>query len=77
MNIKQTTDYPSSDDIKLEILDGTTEDTLYVRVPDWVEEPTVKVNGTDVADVAADGYVELSVAAGDTVEITYHLNLYG
>ena len=71
MNIKQTTDYPSSDDIKLEILDGTTEDTLYVRVPDWVEEPTVKVNGTAVADVAADGYVELSVAAGDTVEITY------
>ena len=59
MNIKQTTDYPSSDDIKLEILDGTLRRmTLYVRVPDWVEEPTVKVNGTDVADVAADGYVE-------------------
>ena len=44
---------------------------LHVRVPDWVTEPSVKINGKAVKAVTAGEYVEVTVSAGDTLEIVY------
>ncbi len=71
LHLKQTTDYPETDEIVLEVI-GASEDTvLNIRVPDWVKEPSIKINGEAVEGVAADSYVAVTVSTGDKVEITY------
>ena len=72
VHLKQTTDYPETDDIKIEVLEAGTENSLYVRVPEWVEDAVVKVNGTEVnVAITANEYLTLSVKTGDVIEITY------
>lgn len=71
MHLKQTSNYPTDDEINIEVMADTTADTLNIRVPDWVESPVIKVNGENVKDVNPDEYVSLKVKAGDKIQIVY------
>ncbi|SHF40332.1 LamG-like jellyroll fold domain-containing protein [Lactonifactor longoviformis] len=71
MHLKQSTNYPEDDSIQLEIMEGSTANTVKVRIPDWVENPTIQVNGETVTAATAGEYAVLNVAAGDIVDITY------
>lgn len=71
IGLKQTTDYPEADNIALEVTDASAETTLHIRVPDWVEKPSVKLNGKAVDAVKAGSYIAIEVKAGDKLEIEY------
>ena len=38
IHLKQTTDYPETDEIVLEVTDASAATVLNIRVPDWVKE---------------------------------------
>ena len=71
IHLKQTTDYPETDEIVLEVTDASAATVLNIRVPDWVKEPSVKINGEAVDAVTAGSYIAVTVNDGDRVEITY------
>ena len=71
IGLKQTTDYPEADNIALEVTDASAETTLHIRVPDWVEKPSIKLNGKAVDAVKAGSYIAIEVKAGDKLEIEY------
>ncbi len=71
MHLRQVTDYPKEDRIQIEVMEGTTAEALKIRVPDWVKEPSIQINGTAASGVAIGNYVALSVKPGDKVTVTY------
>lgn len=72
MHLKQTTDYPETDTISLKVEADSVGGILNVRVPGWVKNPTIKVNGTAVTTaVTAGAYTKINVSPGDALEITY------
>lgn len=71
IHLKQTTDYPETDEIVLEVTDASAATVLNIRVPDWVKEPSVRINGEAVDAVTAGSYIAVTVNDGDRVEITY------
>lgn len=71
IHLKQTTDYPETDEIVLDVTDASAATVLNIRVPDWVEEPAVKINGEAVDGAAAGNYIAVTVNSGDRIEITY------
>ena len=71
IHLKQTTDYPETDEIALDVTDASAPAVLNIRVPDWVKDPVVKVNGKTVDGVAAGNYIAVTVNSGDRIEITY------
>ncbi|MDR2903869.1 MAG: glycoside hydrolase family 127 protein, partial [Clostridiales bacterium] len=77
LHLIQTTDYPTTDVIDIEIGEATTAESgkLYIRVPDWVEGASAAINGTAVnAALTPDSYfaIEISeLAAGDHITVTY------
>lgn len=71
IHLKQTTDYPETDEIVLEVTDASAATVLNIRVPDWVKDPAVKINGEAVDAVTAGSYIAVTVNAGDRIEITY------
>ena len=46
MHLKQTTDYPETDTISLKVEADSVSGILNIRVPGWVKNPVVKVNGS-------------------------------
>lgn len=71
-HIKQTTDYPKTDKIQLEVLEGSKSADVNIRVPEWVKNPSVKVNGQPVSvTLKQNTYMTVNLKAGDEVEITY------
>ena len=71
IHLKQTTDYPETDEIVLKVTDASAATVLNIRVPDWVKDPAVKINGEVVDAVTAGSYIAVTVNAGDRIEITY------
>ena len=71
IHLKQTTDYPETDEIVLKVTDASAATVLNIRVPDWVKDPAVKINGEAVDAVTAGSYIAVTVNAGDRIEITY------
>lgn len=71
IHLKQTTDYPETDEIVLEVTDVSADTVLNIRIPDWVKEPSIKINGNAVEGISADSYAAVTVSKGDIVEITY------
>lgn len=72
MHLKQTTDYPESDTIQIRVQPDSAGGILNIRVPDWVEEPSIQINGEEVQSaVRADSYAAVNVSANDVIEITY------
>jgi DUF1680 family protein len=65
------TDYPWQGDVRLRVEDGGGTWTLRLRIPDWCQSPSLRINGVETALSTAGGYAEIKRAwqAGDTVEL--------
>ncbi len=74
IRIEERTRYPWDGDIELTVYpEEETMFALFVRIPGWCDEPTVRVNGRVVSeDVVPGSYlcIERSWQAGDTIQIT-------
>jgi DUF1680 family protein len=74
VTITEKTHYPFDERVVIAV--GTTKTTpfpLYLRLPEWCEQPLVKVNGENANSLAGThGYIRLdrTWAAGDRVELT-------
>ena len=71
MNLKQVTQYPTGDEVYIDVLEGTTADTLYIRIPQWVKNPVIKVNGKEVSGLTAGSYKKINVKEGDKIVLVY------
>ena len=72
--ISETGGYPFSDRVKLEIAETAGgEWPLFVRIPGWCKNATVKVNGEPAAGSAAGTFAKISRKwkKGDTVELSF------
>lgn len=74
----QVTDYPFRDTIALNYQGETAEFPLMLRIPEWCANPTVKVNGQEVAvDHVENGYFTLdrTFSKGDQVQLVLPMEL--
>jgi hypothetical protein len=72
--IKQSTDYPVSGNIRLEINpESPVKTPLAFRIPAWCDAPAVRLNGNAVRDVQPGTFLRLEREwkAGDTVELDF------
>ncbi len=73
VTVEETTDYPYEDTIRLALtLSAPTRFDLRLRIPEWCEEPTLRLNGWDIAlDPGEDGYavVDRTWQTGDALEL--------
>ena len=79
VKLTQTTNYPFDETVSLTLAsDGDIEFPLYLRIPEWAANATVKVNGTSVAAGGSNGkYVKLDRTwkNGDVVELTLPMTM--
>jgi DUF1680 family protein len=74
LKIQQKTNYPWDGDVKLTVTPAQSKNfTLYVRIPGWVRNASVAVNGKALSGVRAGEYlpIERQWAAGDTVSLNF------
>jgi DUF1680 family protein len=76
LKLTQVADVPNTDQVSLtvESIDGGSlpqGTTLRLRVPDWSQTPTLKVNGqTRDTSARESGYLVIPIAAGDQIDYT-------
>ncbi len=80
VKLTQHTDYPWNGDIRIDVdVDGTAEFGLALRIPEWAEGASLKVNGetVDLASSVIDGYARLNRAwkKGDVIALDLPLEL--
>jgi uncharacterized protein len=76
ISITQTTRYPWEGTVHLAVSPASPQDfTLFVRIPGWSKENTVKVNGKSIAGATAGEYLPIKRRwqAGDTVELSFDM----
>jgi hypothetical protein len=74
--LQQTTQYPWEGTINVSVTPASPEEfTLFLRIPGWSKQNSVKVNGENVADVVPGKYLPLHRrwAAGDRVELSFDM----
>ena len=74
LSINQTTKYPWESEVQLTVKPAQpTEFTLYVRIPGWVRNAKVAVNGRALADPLSGKYLPIrrQWSAGDVVRLTF------
>jgi uncharacterized protein len=74
LKIQQRTNYPWDGDIKLTVSPfQPTEFTLFMRIPGWVKEARVSLNGKTMEGVQAGQYLAIrrQWAPGDTVSLNF------
>ena len=72
VTIKQTTDYPTGETIRIDLTPKKAEVfAVRIRLPGWCNKPSLSVNGKAVANLKPGTYVDLkrSWKAGDVVEL--------
>ena len=73
IQLKQTSDYPWDGNIKLEFTQTPEKEfTVFLRIPGWCENATLKINGKPEANLpVAESYVELkrNWKKGDIIEL--------
>ncbi|MEO3754481.1 beta-L-arabinofuranosidase domain-containing protein [Streptomyces sp. B6B3] len=73
VTIEESTDYPFEDTVRFALtLSAPTRFDLRLRIPAWCEEPTLRLNGWDVAlEPGEDGYavVDRTWQTGDALEL--------
>lgn len=77
--IRQETRYPWEGGIKITVNPAQpSEFTLFVRIPGWSQKSTVKVNGSDVAEVRPGAYLPIRRrwSAGDVVDLDFDMTTY-
>jgi hypothetical protein len=79
VTLKQTTHYPFDENIKIEIsTTNTTRFPLYLRIPNWCDNASIKVNGVDEKVLVEPGSyarIENSWKQGDVVELVLPMKL--
>jgi DUF1680 family protein len=79
LRLKQTTDYPWSGEIKLEVEPAAAREfTLHLRIPEWAKGAAVSVNGSKLrGTVAAGEYYDLKRTwkTGDTVTLSLPMDV--
>lgn len=74
--LQQTTQYPWEGSVHISVAPATPEEfTLYVRIPGWSKQNTVKVNGEEVAQVTPGQYLPIrrKWKADDKVELSFDM----
>ena len=64
------TDFPYSEQVVLTLSKAKAPIPVSLRVPGWCADPAVKVNGARRAVTAKNGYIDLTLRAGDRVSLT-------
>jgi hypothetical protein len=75
--LKQTTQYPWEGAVQISVTPASPEEfTLFVRIPGWSKQNTVKVNGEDVSGITPGKYLPLhrKWASGDKVELAFDMH---
>jgi len=75
--LKQATQYPWEGAVQISVAPATPEEfTLFVRIPGWSKQNTVKVNGAQVANVVPGQYLPLhrKWASGDKVDLAFDMH---
>jgi DUF1680 family protein len=79
VKVVETTDYPFSDTVKLQLsIAKPVHFPLYLRVPNWCDQPAVAVNGKPLeVDAHATSYIVLTRdwADGDIVTLTMPMHI--
>jgi uncharacterized protein len=76
VSVTQTTRYPWEGAVHLAVSAATpVEFTLFVRIPGWSKQTTVKVNGTPIEGATAGNYLPIKRrwAAGDVVGLEFDM----
>jgi hypothetical protein len=79
VTLKQITNYPFDEHIKIEVSTSSSVSfPLYLRIPDWCNKATVRVNGKPVnTNTVASSYIRLENKwkQGDIIELTLPMHL--
>jgi len=73
ITIRQTTDYPHSGKVRLDVdADGPARFTLNLRIPGWCPKAAVRINGKAIALKTRNGYARLTRTwkPGDRVDLS-------
>lgn len=76
--IEQTNDFPAEESTSLIVTpEKPRKFTMGIRVPEWVGEMSVQVNGKDVNAAPQDGFIRISRkwTAGDRVDVSLPMSL--
>ena len=76
ITLQQTTQYPWEGTVHISVAPATPEEfTLFVRIPGWSKQNTVKVNGEEVAQVTPGQYLPIrrKWKADDKVELSFDM----
>ena len=76
VSLKQTTEYPYGEKVQIEVSDFPSDYKLYLRIPAWVQDATVSVNGALIQSAVQGGqYFELKQAfkKGDQIQLHFPL----
>lgn len=79
IGIVQETRYPWEGDVKLTVSpDQPREFTLFVRIPGWSRQSTVRINGTAVSEIQSGKYLPIRRrwSAGDTIELSFDMTTH-
>lgn len=78
MNFRIETEYPQTEQIRLEILSGVKKTgKLHLRIPGWCKDAQVSLNGVKQKHVRSGEYFSLSRKwkAGDVIELLFPMEL--
>lgn len=72
-HLKQDTSYPNTDEIRIIVGDKTSSAAdVMIRVPQWVENGTIRINDGKTSALTAGKYVNLhGLKAGDQITLSY------
>lgn len=74
VKLEQATDYPWSGKIDMEVLELSKKNaTLFLRIPGWCKQFTLKQNTKILSVKSNNGFVELIVKAGDKLELNLEM----
>jgi uncharacterized protein len=76
LTVRQTTQYPWEGTVEVSVTPASPEEfTLFVRIPGWSKQNSVKVNGKEIAGVRAGEYlpVRRRWASGDKLMLSFDM----
>jgi DUF1680 family protein len=75
LKLEIDTDFPYDDQVTLTVTKARAATSVSLRVPGWCASPSVKINGRAHAVTTRDGYMELTLRAGDRVNLTLPMSV--
>lgn len=69
------TEFPYSDQITLTLSKARKPTPVSLRVPGWCAQPSVKINSRAQAVTTKDGYIEVTLRAGDRLNLTLPMSV--